>query len=113
MGIVDSAFTILFNIVLPLAITCLFVWAFIDAAARPARQFAVASQSKNFWLVILGVGALAEVATRFQYLLHLYVPFSGFIRLAFLIALVYYLGPERSKMGRRPGSGRGTQRGTW
>lgn len=110
MGQINYTFYILLNVVLPVAVTGVFVWAFIDAVARPPRQFALASQSKNFWLAMLGGGTLAYAAMSF---LHIYLPLAGFIRLALFIAVGYYLGPERSKMGPGAGRGRGPQRGSW
>ncbi|AHU90065.1 DUF2516 family protein [Trueperella pyogenes] len=109
MGQINFLFSFLIYTLLPLALTGVFVWSFLDAVFRPADQFALASQSKNFWLILLGGGGLAYFAI---HVLHVYFPMSGFVSLALLIGAVYYLGPERAKMGPR-WRGNGGRRGSW
>ncbi|QOR45926.1 DUF2516 family protein [Trueperella pecoris] len=110
MGQVNYLIAFVLYTVLPLALTGVFVWAFLDALLRPERQFALADKPKNFWLAVLGLGGLAYFTIR---VLGFAFPLSGLVTLGLLIAAVFYLGPERAKMGRRwGGDSRGT-RGGW
>ncbi|VEI13614.1 DUF2516 family protein [Trueperella bialowiezensis] len=98
---------------LPLMLTGLFAWGFVDASRRPEGQFALAARSKNFWLAVLGIGGLVYFVVR---VLRWWFPFGRLVSFALLIAAVYYLGPERSRMGSPWGGhgGRGRrQRGGW
>ena len=109
----SSFLSLLFATILPLALTGLFVWGFVDALMRTARQFELAGRSKNFWLGILGGGGLLFFAVR---MLRLWFPFAGWVSLGFLIAAVFYLGPERQRMGPRwtdRGPRRRQSRGGW
>lgn len=84
--------------ILPLVLTGLFVWGFFDALARPERQFGLAGRSKNFWLAVLGGGGVLYFLVR---VLRFWFPLAGLVSLGFLIAAVFYLGPERQRMGPR------------
>jgi len=60
----DGMFTLAFGLVqlLNLALLVLVGWALIDAATRPAQAFVVAGkQTKQIWLVILGVCLLLSL----------------------------------------------------
>ena len=62
-----------------LATLALTLWALVDAALRPARAFVAAEkQTKNVWLAILVVAALAAYIRLFTFL-------------AIIAALVYFL----------------------
>lgn len=103
----------LFGILVPLIFLGIFVYAFIDAARRPASDFGAATQNRTFWLVVLGIGALYYTLR----LLNIYFPFGIILQIALIIGLFYYLGPERQAMGpggwnRGGGRGRGG-RGGW
>lgn len=115
IGSASSTLSFLVFTVLPLLLTGLFVWGFVDVLMRSERQFGLANQSKKFWLLVLGIGGVVYFGVR---VLRFYVPFGALLSLGFLIAAVYYLGPERSRMGPRwKGGGRGGRgwdnRGGW
>lgn len=67
-----------------LAVLCLHVFALVDAAIRPAQVFPAADkQTKQFWLIILGL------ATAWQLFFGL---FSGlFIGIIGVIAVIVYI----------------------
>jgi len=63
----------------------------------------------------LGAGALVMV---WPYIMPVVLPFSSWLRLAAVIASVFYLGPEQQRMGsrgtwRRRRRGGGSGRGGW
>ncbi|MFP7696326.1 hypothetical protein [Trueperella sp. LYQ143] len=108
---ISHTFSVLLNVVLPLIIVACFALAFADALTRPRSQFYNASRSQQFWVRLLGIGGLVYAALWF---LPLWIPGATWISLLLIIALVYYLGPERSRLGPRGGfrGGRGS-RGGW
>ncbi len=108
----NSLLAFLIYTVFPLVMTGVFVWGFLDALARPARQFGLAGRSKNFWLAVLGIGGLLYFAVR---VMRMWFPLAGWVSLGFLIAAVFYLGPERQRMGPRwtDRGGRRQSRGGW
>jgi Protein of unknown function (DUF2516) len=68
-----------------LAVLCLHVFALVDAAVRPAQAFPAADkQTKQFWLIILGV------ATAWQ-LFFWSRAFLGIIGIIGIIAVIVYL----------------------
>jgi len=70
--------------IISLGVLCLQVFALVDAAIRPAQVFPAAEkQTKQFWLIILGL------ATAWQLFFGL---FSGlFIGIIGLIAVIVYI----------------------
>ncbi len=102
----NQVFAFIFGTVIPVIFLGLFAFGLLDVLRRPTSDFASAAQSKAFWVVILGLGALLH----FSRLMRLWIPFGGFIGLALLIGLIYYLGPERQRMGPPRGGG-GFRRG--
>lgn len=79
-------------------LTALVVFAFVMCVLRPARDFALARQNKKFWMILLGGGVLVMA---WPYLVPLYLPFRGILQWVALIGAVYFLGPERQRMGKR------------
>ncbi|MDO5025379.1 MAG: DUF2516 family protein [Trueperella sp.] len=90
-----------------LAALVLFGYALLDALRRPERDFARARKNKNFWVTVLG-SSTAFYA--FFQIGSLSMPMEGLIGLAALVAVVYYLGPERQAMRPRDLGGGG---GKW
>lgn len=90
----------LLYLLLHLVLVGLIVWALIDALMRPADGFALASQSKPFWIFVMILGLLLGVDRYFFRVVFL-VP--GFVKgLAFwacLFGATYYLSSERRKIG--------------
>nr|WP_240611492.1 DUF2516 family protein [Actinobaculum sp. 313] len=88
------------------------MWALVDCLGRSAGDFTFARRSKDFWTVVL---VLAVVLSLSFVVPFIYLPFRGFLSLLAIIAVVYYLGPERQRMGpRRPGGERPrSNRGGW
>lgn len=75
--------------------------------ARPAADF-TATRPKKFWLVALGASLLVFV---WPYVMPLYLPLHGTLQWVALILAIYYVGPERRRMGKSRGWGRGGGRG--
>ena len=75
--------------------------------ARPAADF-TATRPKKFWLVALGASLLVFV---WPYVMPLYLPLHGILQWVALILAIYYVGPERRRMGKSRGWGRGGGRG--
>lgn len=85
-----------------IALLAVEVWALVDAARRPAAAFLAAEKrTKNFWLVLLGVGAVVGFVA------------SGnlFFMFAAVVPAAIYLGDVRREVAlysrRRPPSGGG------
>ena len=95
-----------------LAILALAVWALIAAATRPAGDFALAQKSKGFWVGVLGASVLIAANGVFYTVA---LPFSWLLSMASIFAAIYFLGPERQRMGprRRRGGGPTSTRGGW
>lgn len=95
-----------------IALSGLVLFALIACLLRPSGDFGLARRPKGFWMGALGAGALVMV---WPYIMPVVLPFSSWLRLAAVIASVFYLGPEQQRMGsrgtwrrrRRGGSGRG------
>ena len=113
MSIGYSILGLLYQIV-DIAIFALAVWALVDALMRPADQFALARQTKPFWVMAL---AFAVLVTGNAVMPVVYFG-SGILRTlvfwAGFFAAIYYLTNERRAMG--PGGlrwpfGRGGQSG--
>lgn len=87
---------------LALLALALKVWAFLDAAVRPAAAFSAADkQTKKFWLILLGVLAVADLVGVGSGLL-------GIVALIGIIAALVYLLDVRPAV-RQYGGRRGTQ----
>ena len=103
-----------------IALSGLVLFALIACLLRPSGDFGLARRPKGFWMGALGAGALVMV---WPYIMPVVLPFSSGLRLAAVIASVFYLGPEQQRMGSRGtwrrrrrggGSGRGgSGRGGW
>jgi len=103
---------VLINWAIALFVASLAVWALVDCLGRPAGDFTFARRSKDFWTVVL---VLAVVLSLSFIVPFMYLPFRGLLSMLAIIAVVYYLGPERQRMGpRRPGGERRrSNRGGW
>jgi Protein of unknown function (DUF2516) len=78
-------------------------WALLDAIRRPAAAFPAASkQTKNIWLLILGVATLIGVGGVFGYL----AIFSIIPIVAFVAATVYHVDVKPKVKAIGPGSSR-------
>ena len=75
--------------------------------ARPAADF-TATRPKKFWLVALGASLLVFV---WPYVMPLYLPLHGILQWVALILAIYYVGPERRRMGKGGGWRRRGSRG--
>ena len=67
--------------------------------ARPAADFTT-TRPKKFWLVALGASLLVFV---WPYVMPLYLPLHGILQWVALILSIYYVGPERRRMGKGGG----------
>ncbi|MDP9800650.1 hypothetical protein J2S49_000726 [Arcanobacterium wilhelmae] len=67
----------------------------VDALLRPADRWWAAAQPKKFWLIWMVV-SLALVVADYLYRL----PLGGILTLVIAVGIVYYIGPERQRMGR-------------
>ncbi|MFZ5850923.1 MAG: DUF2516 family protein [Actinomycetota bacterium] len=96
-----SGLNSLFSLLALLAMA-LQVWAFLDAAVRPAAAFSAADkQTKKFWLILLGVLAVADLAGVGGGIL-------GMVTIIGIIAALVYLLDVRPAV-RQYGGRRGTQ----
>ena len=77
--------------------------ALLMCMARPAGDF-TALRPKKFWLIALGASLLVFL---WPYIMPLYLPFNGILQWVALILSIYYVGPERRRMGRGGGWRRG------
>ena len=82
---------------LNLAVLVLVVWALIDAATRPPAAFVAAGkQTKQIWLIILGVSLLLCLIG--------FGGFLGFFGFVIVVAAIVYLVDVRPAVrGMRPG----------
>lgn len=86
-----------FNVIVPLLILAMIAFAFWDVMRRPSQQFRSAARSKGFWRnVLIAIAVLLVVFIWGP----LWVPFETILNFAGMIAVVYYLGPERQRMGK-------------
>lgn len=96
-----SGLNALFALLALLALA-LQVWAFLDAAVRPTAAFPAADkQTKKFWLILLGVLAVADLAGVGGGIL-------GMVTIIGIIAALVYLLDVRPAV-RQYGGRRGTQ----
>lgn len=77
-------------------------YALVDVLRRSPQQFTFARQSKQFWTMVLGGAVLFYALFRIG---PLWLPLEQLISLAFLVATIYYLGPECQIMGRPDNGG--------
>lgn len=91
--VIAGVFSIAVKLI-PVLFILLSVGLLIDVARRPERDFTFTYQRRTFWLVVFGVFAALNV---FPMLWSL-VPFRSLIGLLNVVAIVFYLGPEREKM---------------
>ena len=99
-GLITSTF---FNVltVLLLALSCFQIFAFLDAAIRPARAYEAAGKlSKVAWLLILGIAAFYDV---------MWGSFTGILTIIGAAAGIIYMVDVRPAV--RQLGGRKQQRG--
>jgi len=114
--VIFASVQLLLFLVFSLVILALAVWALVDAVRRPAPAFAAAGkQTKQIWLIILGVAtAVAFFCVPGPLGLGLLPSFLGLLA---AVAAIVYLVDVRPAVaphsGRRGGGGQGPTRGGW
>lgn len=111
MNNISVFFAILVQIGIPLVGMILALWGLVDAVRRPASDFALAAQPRKFWLIVLALSAGVFAARILP--VPIYLPFSGMLSFAAFLAVFFYLGPERQRMGSRGSRGPGRNFGGW
>ena len=82
-----------FFVALAMAAFVVEAWALIDAITRPAQAFtAVGKQTKNIWLIILGVAFVLGLYAA------VYGGFTGILSVAAFVAAAIYLADVRPKV---------------
>ena len=85
------------------------VWAFVDALTRPSQAFVASSkQTKQLWLIILGVAAVLGFAAAIQKL-----SVINFLAVAAFVAAAVYLADVRPKVRSFPRNRAGTSSGPY
>lgn len=98
-----------FFLILGLAAFVVEAWAFIDAVRRPAQAFvAVGKQTKQLWLIILGVAAVVGLAGAVYGL----GP-TSILPVAAFVAAAIYLADVRPKVKDFRGGGDRTHSGPY
>lgn len=103
MSAVNNFFALFLNVGVPLIGLVLALWGLLDVALRPASDFALAAQSKKFWLIALALSALVFACRLVP--IGFYLPFNGLLNFAAFLAACFYLGPECQRMGPRGSRG--------
>jgi O-antigen/teichoic acid export membrane protein len=84
-------------------------WAFVDAITRPSQAFVASSkQTKQLWLIILGVAVvlgLASVSGRLNVI--------NFLAVAAFVAAAIYMADVRPKVRTFPKNRSGTSQGPY
>jgi len=109
--VVIGAYTPLrdFFFALGLAAFVVEVWAFIDAIRRPSQAFvATGKQTKQLWLIILGVAAVVGLAG----VVYKIGP-TSILPVAAFVAAAVYLADVRPKVKEFRGGGGGTSQGPY
>ena len=85
------------------------VWAFADALTRPSQAFvASGKQTKQLWLIILGVAAVIGIAGALQKL-----SVIGILPVAAFVASAIYMADVRPKVRSFPQNRSGTSSGPY
>jgi Kef-type K+ transport system membrane component KefB len=98
-----------FFFVLAVAAFVVEVWAFADAITRPAQAFVASSkQTKQLWLIILGVAAVIGFAGALQKL-----SVIGILPVAAFVAAAIYMADVRPKVRSFPKNRSGASSGPY
>ena len=99
----------LFFLALGLAAFVVEAWAFIDAITRPSQAFVAAGkQTKQLWLIILGVAAVVGLAFAI-----IGVGPTSILPVAAFVAAAVYLADVRPKVRSFPKNRSGTSSGPY
>ena len=99
----------LFFLALGLAAFVVEAWAFIDAITRPSQAFVAAGkQTKQLWLIILGVAAVVGLAFAI-----IGVGPTSILPVAAFVAAAVYLADVRPKVRSFPKNRSGTSQGPY
>lgn len=77
-------------------LTAFILWALVSCLRQPEQRYTYVRKPKNFWSGVLAVSLGVVVI---QYWVGWRLPFGGLLTCFALFAAVYYLGPERQRMG--------------
>jgi hypothetical protein len=98
-----------FFLALGLAAFVVEAWAFIDAITRPSQAFVAAGkQTKQLWLIILGVAAVVGLAFAI-----IGVGPTSILPVAAFVAAAVYLADVRPKVRSFPKNRSGTSQGPY
>ena len=99
----------IFFLALGLAAFVVEAWAFVDAITRPSQAFVAAGkQTKQLWLIILGVAAVVGLAFAI-----IGVGPTSILPVAAFVAAAIYLADVRPKVRSFPKNRSGTSQGPY
>lgn len=86
----------IYGLTVGVLLTAFVAWALLSCLRQSSHKFTFARRTKEFWTPVLVLALLVVVI---QYLVGWRLPMGGLLTCVSLYAALYYLGPERQRMG--------------